>query len=119
MRIRINEDGNYNVVWKGNKIDNSLNPRWAETKIPMTILCNGDLDRPLRIQIWDWNSNGKHVSMGVVSTTVRTMLTNNGAGMDVIEADKKAKNKNYVNSGFLNATHTRVEHYPTFSEVSS
>jgi len=79
-------------------------------------LCNGDIDRPLRIQVWDWNSNGKHVSMGIVNTSVRAMLTNNGAGMEVIEADKKAKSKSYNNSGFINASHTRIEHYPTFSE---
>jgi len=80
------------------------------------VLCNGDLDRPLQIQIWDWDSNGKHQSMGIVSTSVRSMLTNAGTAMPVIEPDKKAKQKNYVCSGHLTAGGTRIEHYPTFSE---
>jgi hypothetical protein len=54
-------------VWKSTKIDNSLNPIWAASKIPMSSLCNGDVHRPIRIEIFDWDSNGKHQSMGQVS----------------------------------------------------
>lgn len=64
---RQNEDGNYTVVWKSDKIDNTLSPVWAAAKIPMHALCNGDVHRPLRIEIFDWDSNGKHQSMGAVS----------------------------------------------------
>ena len=113
---RINEDGKYNVVWKNNRIDNSLSPKWGEAKIPMATLCNGDLDRPLIIEIWDWDSNGKHQSMGQVKTSPRALLTNNGAAMPVIEAAKAAKDKKYVCSGHLAAANTRIEHYPTFTE---
>lgn len=83
----------------------------------MAELCNGDLDRPLRINLWDWDSNGKHASMGSVNTSVRAMLTNNSAPMEVIEPDKKAKTKGYTNSGHVVAANTRIEHYPTFTEV--
>jgi hypothetical protein len=38
-------------VWKNNHIDSTLNPRWGTAKIPMAILCNGDVDRPLRIDV--------------------------------------------------------------------
>jgi len=34
----------------------------------MSSLCNGDIYRPLRIEIFDWDKNGKHQSMGVVSS---------------------------------------------------
>lgn len=54
------------MVWKSTKIDNSLNPIWAATKIPMGALCNGDVHRPLKLEIFDWDSNGKHESMGQV-----------------------------------------------------
>lgn len=64
---RLNEDGSYTVVWKSVKIDNSLNPIWAPVKIPMSALCNGDVHRPLKIEIFDWDSNSKHQSMGIVS----------------------------------------------------
>ena len=54
-------------MWKSIKIDNSLNPIWAEAKIPMATLCNGDQHRPLKITIYDWDKNGKHDYMGEVS----------------------------------------------------
>lgn len=56
----------YTVVWKSNKIDDTLNPIWPAAKIPLTTLCNGDLLRPLRIAVWDWEASGKHQTMGQV-----------------------------------------------------
>ena len=41
-----------------------------QVKIPMSSLCNGDIYRPLRIEIFDWDKNGKHQTMGVVSACV-------------------------------------------------
>jgi hypothetical protein len=48
---RMNEDNSLTVVYKSTKIDNSLNPIWALAKIPMTSLCNGDIHRPLKIEV--------------------------------------------------------------------
>jgi hypothetical protein len=52
-----------------------------------------------------------------VETSVNAMLTNNEAPMDVIELDKKAKKKGYVNSGTLIAKSVSIEHRPTFTDV--
>jgi Ca2+-dependent lipid-binding protein len=71
---RQNEDSSYTPVWKSAKIDNSLNPVWSPSKIPMASLCNGDVYRPLRIEIFDWDSNGKHQTMGIVSPCCVTVV---------------------------------------------
>lgn len=71
----MNEDGKYTVVWKSNKVDNSLSPVFPAAKITMSSLCNGDVHRPLKIEIFDWDSNGKHQSMGVVSPSCIACLT--------------------------------------------
>lgn len=63
---RINEDGKYTQVWKNEKVDSNLNPSWAPARIPMTTLCNGDIDRPLKIEIWDFEKSGRHNFMGQV-----------------------------------------------------
>ena len=63
---RMNEDGTYTQVWKNEKIDNNLNPSWAATRIPMAQLCNGDPERPLRIEIFDFEKSGHHHFMGQV-----------------------------------------------------
>ena len=63
---RMNEDGTYTQVWKNDKIDNNLNPSWAPARIPMAQICNGDVERPLRIEIFDFEKSGHHHFMGQV-----------------------------------------------------
>ena len=48
---------------------------------------------------------------------MNAMLTSNEANMEVIEPDKKAKNKKYTNSGHLSAKSVSIEHRPTFTDV--
>ena len=43
---------------------------WSQ-KIPVVQICNGDIDRPLRIEVFDFEKSGKHVFMGQVDTCVR------------------------------------------------
>ena len=95
---RINEDGTWTVVHTTKHIENSLNPVWAVQKIAMSVLCNGDLDRPLKFEIFDFNSSGKHVFMGEVLASVNGLLSD-GHPRDVIEPEKKKTKKGYVNSG--------------------
>lgn len=89
-------------------------------KIPLVQLCNGDIDRPLKVEVFDFEKSGKHVFMGQVETSVRGLLDSNGTGLDVIEPDKKAKRgAKYLNSGTLHASHCVIEENPTFSDVSA
>mmetsp|Transcript_12871 Transcript_12871/g.21390 ORF Transcript_12871/g.21390 Transcript_12871/m.21390 type:complete len:544 (-) Transcript_12871:514-2145(-) len=114
---RLNEDATWTAVWQNTRVDNSLNPRWAEVKIPITLLCNGDIDRPLKIEIFDHEKSGKHAPMGEVETSVRGMVSSNGTAMNVIEPAKKLKKgAKYVNSGTFHATHAYIEENPTFSD---
>jgi hypothetical protein len=106
---RLNEDGTLTLVWKSERIDNSLNPRWGEVKLPMATLCNNDLHRPLQIELLDWDSNGKHASMGIVNTSVAGMLSANNAPFDINEKNNKGKGK-------LTAANTHIEHHFTFAE---
>lgn len=110
---RMNEDGQMTHVYRSAHIQNTLDPHWGVQRIPMYSLCNGDLDRPLKIEVFDHESSGKHVSMGAVNTSVRSMLTSHGAAMPVIEADKKDK-KGYTNSGTMTATNVSIEYHPAF-----
>jgi hypothetical protein len=87
-------------------------------KIAMVQLCNGDLDRPLKIEIFDHEKSGKHVFMGQVNTSVRELLASGGNGLNVIEPEKQAKKgAKYLNSGTFHASNCYVEENPTFSDV--
>jgi hypothetical protein len=84
----------------------------------MVQLCNGDLDRPLKIEIFDHEKSGKHVFMGQVNASVRDLLASGGNGLNVIEPDKQAKKgAKYLNSGTFHASNCYVEENPTFSDV--
>jgi hypothetical protein len=136
----LNEDGNWTVVWENQHINSTLNPRWAVVTIAMAALCNGDVDRPLRIDIYgmllatssvitsqltSWldstvdERSGKHVFMRCVETSVRQMISLNGRPMDVIEPEKRNKKKKYVNSGVLCAVQPSIEHNPTLGDVNN
>ncbi len=82
----------------------------------MVTLCNADIDRPLRITIWDWEKNNKQKFMGKVDTSVRGMIMSNGGNINVIEPDKQKKSS-YKNSGTLSAGACFIEQNPTFGDV--
>lgn len=112
---RLNEDGNYTDVWKNTKVDNNLNPVFPVSRILISQLCNGDIDRPLKISIMDFESSGRHQFMGHVMTSVRGLLDSRGAPLNVIEPEKQ-KNKSYTNSGTLTCANCFVEPHPTFQQ---
>ena len=108
------------MVWKSNKIDNNLNPHWGQAKIALSRICNADLYRPIKLEIFDWDSNGQHDSMGCVETSVNDLLQGGDRKYPVIEeAKKKKKGAAYKDSGHLIAKGVSIEHHPTFTDVST
>ena len=47
---------------------------WDPAYLSVQALCNGDYERAIRIEVWDWDKNGKHDSMGWTDTTVGSIL---------------------------------------------
>lgn len=46
-------------------------------------LCNGDYLHPLRIEVWDWDRNGKHDHLGVLTTNLQALLEGQGEEMQL------------------------------------
>ena len=113
----MNEDGSFTECYKNDKIDNDLSPVWPVSRINMVQLCNGDIHRPLKVAIFDFDSNGKHQPMGHVMTSVVALLDSRGAALNVIEPEKQSS-KSYVNSGTLTVTNAFVEPHPTLQQVT-
>jgi hypothetical protein len=114
---RANEDNSWSKVWESSVVMNSLNPRWSPAKIPMSKLCNGDIHRPLRIEIFDWEKSGKHKFMGMINEiTVNQFLSEKNSRLNIIEPEKQAKKKNYVNSGVLSADDCSIEKHFSFTQ---
>ena len=58
-------------VYRSEHIKNNLNPAWDAAVVELSTLCGGDLDQPVRIAVFDHESNGKHVSMGTCESSVK------------------------------------------------
>ena len=63
----------FSVVYKSEVIKNDLSPTWKSAKIKVRDLCNGDYNRPLKIDIYDWDSNGKHDIIGTIRTNLHEL----------------------------------------------
>uniref|UniRef100_A0A3Q4I1F0 C2 domain-containing protein n=1 Tax=Neolamprologus brichardi TaxID=32507 RepID=A0A3Q4I1F0_NEOBR len=63
---RSNEDGTFTICHKTEVIKNNLNPVWQSFTIPVRALCNGDYDRTVKVDVYDWDRDGRYVfSLGV------------------------------------------------------
>ncbi|KAM9327329.1 copine-8 [Pholidichthys leucotaenia] len=98
---RSNEDGTFTICHKTEVVKNTLNPVWQAFKIPLRALCNGDYDRTIKIEVYDWDRDGGHDFIGEFSTSYRELSRGQSQFnvYEVINPKKKGKKKKYLNSG--------------------
>eukprot|EP00522_Entomoneis_paludosa_P012126 CAMPEP_0172447842 /NCGR_PEP_ID=MMETSP1065-20121228/7025_1 /TAXON_ID=265537 /ORGANISM="Amphiprora paludosa, Strain CCMP125" /LENGTH=575 /DNA_ID=CAMNT_0013199213 /DNA_START=83 /DNA_END=1810 /DNA_ORIENTATION=+ len=61
-------------VFRSEVVKNNLNPTWKPATVELSKLCGGDLDAPIKVSVFDYESKGGHVSMGSFETTVNGLL---------------------------------------------
>ncbi|XP_054883037.1 copine-8-like [Poeciliopsis prolifica] len=99
---RSNEDGSYTICHKTEVVKNTLDPVWQAFKIPVRALCNGDYDRSIKVEVYDWDRDGGHDFIGEFSTSYREMCRSQSQFhiYEVLNPKKKGKKKKkYQNSG--------------------
>ena len=57
---------------------NNLDPEWPVCDIPVKLLCNGNFDLPLTLEVFDQENDQKHETMGSVETSVNKLLEASG-----------------------------------------
>jgi hypothetical protein len=60
-------------IFRSNVVKNNLNPEWDNSIIELSSLCDADLNRPILVSVFDFESSGKHVSMGTFETSVNAL----------------------------------------------
>ncbi|NXL39505.1 CPNE9 protein, partial [Glaucidium brasilianum] len=114
---RSNEDGTFTICHKTEVVKNTLNPVWQPFTIPVRALCNGDYDRTVKIDVYDWDRDGSHDFIGEFATSYRE-LSRAQSQFTVYEVvlnpRKKCKKKKYVNSGTVTLLSFSVESEFTF-----
>ena len=70
---------------------NNLSPDWPEEKISLSELCQGDLQRPLQLTVFDYERSGQHVPMGGIQVTVASLMERFRSEQFTLDIQKKKK----------------------------
>jgi len=97
------ENGTLLKVYESEVIKNTLNPVWRKVCIKESILNNGDDQRMLLFEVYDWDRNSSHDFIG--SFEASTSMIKQGLTFNLINSKKqekyKKKGKDYKNSGVI------------------
>uniref|UniRef100_A0A7N6C509 Copine-2 n=1 Tax=Anabas testudineus TaxID=64144 RepID=A0A7N6C509_ANATE len=96
------EDSKWMLVHRTEVIKNTLDPAWKPFTVPLISLCNGDVDRNIKVLCYDYDNDGGHDFIGEFQTTVAKMSeAQNSVEFECINPKKQKKKKNYKNSGII------------------
>uniref|UniRef100_A0A8D3DDI8 Copine-2 n=1 Tax=Scophthalmus maximus TaxID=52904 RepID=A0A8D3DDI8_SCOMX len=98
------EDGKWMLVHRTEVIKNTLDPAWKPFTVPLISLCNGDVDRNIKVLCYDYDNDGGHDFIGEFQTTASKMSEAQNSvevEFDCINPKKQKKKKNYKNSGII------------------
>ena len=65
----------WHPVYRSETIKNDLNPKWKACSIPVEKLCDGNKNKPILIEVYDWEKSGKHQAMGKFETSVNGLVS--------------------------------------------
>uniref|UniRef100_A0A8D0ABN1 Copine-3 n=2 Tax=Sander lucioperca TaxID=283035 RepID=A0A8D0ABN1_SANLU len=85
-------------------VNNNLNPTWKPFRIPLQSLCGGDMDKPIKVECYDYDNDGSHDLIGSFETTMtrfQQASRTSPAEFECINSKKKQKKKGYKNSGVV------------------
>ena len=93
------ENNQWTPVIKSEAIMKTLDPKWKPFVTSVQNLCNGDYDRPLLFDCYDWNRSGTHELIGSFKTTLKELLDTKGEKREYELFDMKKNKKK--NSGYI------------------
>lgn len=112
-----NADGSWTVVHRTEVVKNNLNPHWRPFQLPLHSLCGGNKSKPIKLDVYDWDSDGSHDLIGGFTTTVDELAASqHGKEFPCINQEKKAKKKKYENSGFVCVESIKIVKVASFLE---
>ncbi|XP_051267076.1 copine-3 isoform X2 [Dicentrarchus labrax] len=85
-------------------VKNNLNPTWRPFRIPVQLLCGGDVEKSIKVDCYDYNNSGSHDFIGSFQTTlsqIQQASQTYAAEFECINSKKKQKKKGYKNSGVV------------------
>ncbi|XP_076863585.1 copine-1 isoform X1 [Brachyhypopomus gauderio] len=111
------DDGKWLLVHRTEVIKNNLNPSWKKFVISLHTFCSGDLNKPVKVNCFDYDNDGSHDLIGVFQTNVSELLkADSGSAVEYecIHPEKQKKKKSYKNSGVVRFKSCKIETQYTF-----
>uniref|UniRef100_A0A8C5VVQ9 Copine-8 n=1 Tax=Microcebus murinus TaxID=30608 RepID=A0A8C5VVQ9_MICMU len=101
----------FTICHKTEVVKNTLNPVWQAFKISVRALCNGDYDRTIKVEVYDWDRDGSHDFIGEFTTSYRELSRGQSQFnvYEVVNPKKKGKKEKYTNSGTVTLLSFLVE----------
>lgn len=91
-------DGAGGLTWdnvhRSDVVQDNLSPKWKDAIVSLSVLNQGDLSKPIMITVFDNESDGKHVLMGSVETSVEALQGLEGSTLTL---KKKGKSTGTLN----------------------
>ena len=95
-----------------------LDPFWKQFQLSVQAICNGDDERDLRFDVYDWNRCGNHEVIGSFHTSFGK-LRRGACSDNVYEVINKKKQQKegskYKNSGTVILVFFQINIVPSFS----
>uniref|UniRef100_A0A8C6M1R7 Copine-3 n=1 Tax=Nothobranchius furzeri TaxID=105023 RepID=A0A8C6M1R7_NOTFU len=98
------DDGKWKLVHRTEVVKNNLNPTWKSFSVSLQTFCSCDLEKPLKVDCSDYDSDGSHDLIGSFTTKVSEFLKAAGGSsveFDCVHPEKLKKKKGYKNSGVV------------------
>ncbi|XP_054696459.1 copine-2 isoform X1 [Grus americana] len=98
------DDGKWMLVHRTEVIKYTLDPVWKPFTVPLVSLCDGDVEKLIKVMCYDYDSDGGHDFIGEFQTSVARMCEAQDAlplELECINPKKQKKKKNYKNSGII------------------
>ncbi|XP_054893520.1 copine-3-like isoform X1 [Poeciliopsis prolifica] len=98
-------------------VKNNLNPTWRPFRVPLQSLCGGDMEKPIKVECYDYDDDGSHDLIGSFETTMKRLQEasrSSPAEFECINSKKKQKKKGYKNSGVVSVKRCEVVKEYTF-----
>ncbi|XP_070708666.1 copine-3-like [Pempheris klunzingeri] len=109
-------DTGWQLAHRTEVVKNNLNPIWRPFRISLRSLCGGDVEKPIRVDCYDYHVSGSHDLIGSFKTTLAEMQMGTHTSPAEFECinPKKLKKRNYKNSGVICIKDCRVVKEFTF-----
>lgn len=84
-------------MYRSKVVQDSLSPQWQDATIELSLLCGGDIDKPVLVTVYDYESDGKHELMGKFESSVNGLVNASGSeGFSLIGKKGKESGKMIV-----------------------